>query len=190
MLHRLLSLYQSIFERHFLFISKYLLVFHIVFHCWGCKTIEHNVLGTCQYIRRDIRRRANKIWDPSGVLLKGKSTARKGKMDTQDKVVEDIPSDVMSEYRDVQLDMDKIFVSGVSFLRTISRHLCMTNARAILNWTYNRVKDVVTAVRAEYEKRLFNVKTMHDDKKNTLLKDWLGENGITLDTCDTNQHVP
>ena len=45
------------------------------------KAIEYNILGTCQYNRRDIRI-ANKIFGPSKGSLKGKSTAYKGKTDT------------------------------------------------------------------------------------------------------------
>ena len=153
------------------------------------KAIAYDVLGTFQFNRRDIRI-ANIIWGPSKGSLKGKSTARKGKMDSQDKVVEDIPPEVMNEYKDIHLDIDIMFVNGVAFLTAISRHLCMTHARAVLNRTHNRVKDAITAVKAAYEKRDFKVKTMHADIEFAPLNDWLTEKEVTLETCDTDQHVP
>ena len=47
------------------------------------KLIEYNVIGTCQFNRCDIRI-AKKIWGLGKGPLKGKSNARKGKMDSQD----------------------------------------------------------------------------------------------------------
>ena len=110
--------------------------------------IEYNVLGTCQYIRRDIRI-ANKIFGPSKGSLKGKSTACKGKMDTQDRVMEDVPPEVINEYRNVHLYIDTMFVNGTAFLTAISRHIRMTHARAILDRKINKLKDSITAIKSE-----------------------------------------
>ena len=128
------------------------------------KAIEYNVLGTCQYNRRDIRI-ANKIFGPSKGSLKGKSTARKGKMDTQDRVMRDVPPKVMNEYRNIHLDIDIMFVNGTAFLATILRHLRMTHARAILDRKINKLKDEITAVKSEYKNRGFSVKTIHGDNE-------------------------
>ena len=111
-------------------------------------------------------------------------------MDLQEKVVEDIPPEVMSEYKDVHLDIDRMFVNGIAFLTTISSHLRIIHARAILNRKHNRVKDAITAVKAAYKKRGFKVKTMHGDNEFAPLKDWLTKNEVTLETCDMDQHVP
>lgn len=94
-------------------------------------------------------------------------------MDSQDKVVEDIPPKVINEYKDVHLDIDIMFVNGVVFLTAISRHLQMIHARAILNPKYNRIDDAITAIKAACKKRRFKVKTMHSDNEFAPLKDWL-----------------
>ena len=111
-------------------------------------------------------------------------------MDTQDRVVEDIPPEVLNEYRNVHLDIDIMFVNGTAFLTAISKHLRMTHARSILDRKSNKLKDAITAVKSEYENRGVKVKTMHGDNKFAPLKDWLSGQGFTLETCDTNQHVP
>ena len=153
------------------------------------KAIEFNILSTCQYNRRDIII-ANKFFCPSKGSLKTKSTTYKRKMDTQDKVMEDIPPEVMNEYRDVHLAIDIIFVNRRAFLTAISRHRRMIHARAILDRKSNQLKDAITAVKSEYENRGFEVKTMHGNNKFARLKDWLIGQGVTLETYDTNQHVP
>ena len=69
------------------------------------RAIEYNVLGTYQFNRRDIRI-TNKIFGSSKAAIEGKSTQRKSKMDRQDQVVEDVPPEVLNEYRNVHLDID------------------------------------------------------------------------------------
>ena len=122
--------------------------------------------------------------------MKGKSTIKKSKIDLKDKVVEDVPSEVMNEYKDVHLDIDIMFVNGVAFLTAIARHLRMIHARAILNRKHNRLKDSITAIKAAYEKRGFKIKRIHGNNEFAPLNDWLTENVATLEKCDTNQHVP
>ena len=87
--------------------------------------------------------------------------------------MENIPPEVMNEYRDVYLNIDIMFVNGTAFLTAISRHLCMTHSRAILNWKRNQLKDAITAVKLTYKKRGFKVKTMHGNNEFSSLKDWL-----------------
>lgn len=75
--------------------------------------------------------------------------------------MEDIPPELMNEYRDVHLDIDIIFVNGIAFLTVVPQHLRMTNTRVILNHKHNTMKDAITAIKSKYEKRGFKVKTMH-----------------------------
>ena len=63
--------------------------------------------------------------------------------------MEDIPPEIMNEYKDVHIDIDIMFVNGVAFLTAISRHLRMIHARAILNRKHFRVKDAITAIKAK-----------------------------------------
>ena len=111
-------------------------------------------------------------------------------MNSQDKVVENIPPEIMNEYKDVHFDIDIMFVNGVVFLTAISRHLCKIHARAIFNRKHNRVKDAITAIKAAYKKRGFKVKTMHGNNEFAPLEDWLSENEVTLETCDTDHYIP
>lgn len=113
--------------------------------------------------------------------MKGKRTAGKGKMDTQEKEMEEIPPEVMNKYRDVHLDLDVMFVNETTFLTAVSRHFFMKNARAVLNCKHIRMKDAITTIKSAYEKKGFNVKMMHGDNKFTSLQDWLSEEEVTLE---------
>ena len=53
-------------------------------------------------------------------------------MDTQDKVVEDIPPEIMSAYRKDYYDIDLMFVNNIAFLIAKSRNLQMIQARSII----------------------------------------------------------
>ena len=77
--------------------------------------IKYNVLGTCQFSWRDIRI-ANKIFGPSKSAIEGKNIKRKSRMDQQDILLEDVPPEVMSEYRNLHLDIDMIYVHESAFL--------------------------------------------------------------------------
>ena len=66
--------------------------------------------------------------------VEGKSTKRKSKLDRQDQVVEDVPPEVMSEYRNIHLDIDIMFVNGIPFLTTISRDLQLIHCKDVLKF--------------------------------------------------------
>ncbi len=147
------------------------------------------MLGTCQYNRRDIRI-AHKIFGPSKAAIEGKSTKCKANMDRQDHVVEDLPPEVMSEHCDVHLDIDIIFVNKIAFLTAISRDLRMIHAQAIRNRTNKKIKATLKSIKAVYEKRGFKVQTIHGDNEFAPLNEWVTEKDMSLETCDTNAHVP
>ena len=76
-------------------------------------------MGTYQFNRRDIRI-ANLIFGPCRAAVEGKSTQRKSRMDRQDRVLEDVPPEVINEYRDVHIDIDVMFVNKIAFFTAIS----------------------------------------------------------------------
>ena len=153
------------------------------------KAIEYNTLGTCQFKRRDIRI-ANLIFGPCRAAVESKSTQRKNKMDWQDKVLEDVPPEVMNEYKDVHIDIDIMFVNKVAFFTAILRGLRLIHTDVVQSHTLSQIKKTILAMKTEYEKRGFSVKTMHSDNEFASLKEWAQEQGISLETCDTDSHVP
>ena len=52
-------------------------------------------------------------------------------MDRQDVVVEDVPPEVMSEYRNVHIDINIMYVNRVPFVTAISRDLRLIHSEVI-----------------------------------------------------------
>ena len=153
------------------------------------KAIEYNTLGTCQFNIRDIRI-ASLIFGPYRAAIEGKSTQSKNKMDRQDKVLEDVPPEVINEYKDVHIDIDIMYVNKIAFFTAISRDVRLIHTNVVRSCTLSQIKKTILAMKAEYKKRGFSVKTMHGDSEFASLKEWTQEQGISLETCDTDSHVP
>ena len=101
-----------------------------------------------------------------------------------------MPPAVINEYRDVHIDIDIMFVNKIAFFTAISRDLRLIHTQVVRSRTLSRIKKTILAMKAEYGKRGFNVKTMHGDNEFELMKDWTQEKGMSLETCDTDAHVP
>ena len=80
--------------------------------------MEYNVLGPCNLNRRDIRI-AHKIFELSTAVLKGKTTNSKSKMEVKEEVMNDVPDEVLKEYRDVHIDAH----SSPSYPRTSNSYI-------------------------------------------------------------------
>jgi hypothetical protein len=65
--------------------------------------VEHNVIGSNPFTRRDIRI-AKKIFGPDVPAMKGKTVKRKSKMPREDDI-SDIPSNIIKEYSKIHLSV-------------------------------------------------------------------------------------
>ena len=101
-----------------------------------------------------------------------------------------MPPEVMNEYRNVHLDIDIMFVNGIPFLTAISRDLRLIHSSVLKRRTNTQIKKVLTNIKSTYEKRGFSVKTIHGDNEFENLKQWAEDEKMSLETCDTNAHVP
>jgi hypothetical protein len=83
--------------------------------------IEHNVIGNNPFTRRDVRI-AKQIFGPDVPAMKGKTVKSKSKMSREDDV-SDIPPNIIKEYSDVHLSIDIMYVNGIKFLISFSKHI-------------------------------------------------------------------
>ena len=80
-------------------------------------SIDYNILGTCQFNRRDIQIE-NMIDGPSFVAINGKSTKDPNKMN-QFYILTDIPKEILDTYKKIHLDIDIMFMHVVLLPREI-----------------------------------------------------------------------
>ena len=104
--------------------------------------MEYNVLGPCNFNRRDIRI-AHKIFGPCAAALKGKTTNSKSKMEVQEEVTNDVPDELLKEYKDVHIDVNIMYVNKIPYFTTISRNIIFIHCRSIVSRDKKRVQDVM-----------------------------------------------
>ena len=148
--------------------------------------MKYNVLGPCDFNKRDMRI-AYKIFGPSAAALKGKTTNSKNKTEVQEEVTNDVPEEILKEYKDVHVDIDIMYLNKITFFTAISRNIKLIRCRAIATRDKKRVQDAMQELIKEY----VIVRKIQGDNEFAPLKRWLIEkHKVDLENCDTNAHVP
>ena len=149
--------------------------------------VEKNLLPNCPITREDIVA-AEKIFGPDVGILKGK-TVRRGTEHVEIAEVT-IPSEVMSEHRDVVIGADIMYINKIPFFVTMSRNLKFSTAELMLNQKQETLVDHVKRIQRVYHKRGFRVSTFLMDGQFDVIRGDLAEMNITLNTVARGEHVP
>ena len=92
--------------------------------------MTNNLLPDCPVTKADIMV-AEDIFGPEVGGLKGKSTRRNPHAVKQ--VVEPLEPSIMKHYRHVMLGADVMYVNGIAFLVTVSRHIKFGTVEPLVN---------------------------------------------------------
>ena len=131
---------------------------------------------------------AEKIFGPDIGSLKGK-TVRRG-TDHVEVSATPVPSELMSQYRDVTIGADIMFVNKLPFFVTISRNIKFGTAVLITDQKHETLVKAVRDVLNIYKKRGFTIATMLMDGQFEGITGDLSEMEITLNTVARGEHVP
>ena len=104
----------------------------------------------------------------------------------------DLPPYIIKEYSEVSLYIDVMYVNGIMFLVSASKHIGLIQSVCIQ--TKNRMKflgTILLMIRIYRARGIFNIKTIGSDKACDVVKSELENDPhrITLTTCDANRHV-
>ena len=105
-------------------------------------------------------------------------------------IVTDIPKEILDNYEDVHLDIDIMFVNKRAYFTSISRHIGLIHCVPIASRENKRVTDAMQRIIDQYRSRGFKVTTVDGDNEFKEMDEWMTDKSITLNTCDTNEHIP
>ena len=101
-----------------------------------------------------------------------------------------IPSDIMSEYRNVIIGADVMYINKLPFFVTMSRNLKFSTAELMLDQKQATMVDHVKRIQSIYHKRGFRVSTFLMDGQFDVIRGDLADMNIMLNTVPRGEHVP
>ena len=112
---------------------------------FSLKIVENNLILNCPITRDDILV-AEDIFGPNLGSLKGKTPHRASPRVRPDQ--QQIPPGIMERYRDVTLCIGIMYVNGVPFLVTISRHIKFGTVEVLKN---RKMTSIVSSIKNVYK---------------------------------------
>jgi hypothetical protein len=106
--------------------------------------VEHNIIGNTPFTRRDVCI-AKQIYGPDVAALKGKTVKQQSKMPREDEA-NDVRSYIAKEYCGVHLSIDVMYVNGISFLISFSKHIGLIQSYCIRKNNKQKYLDGILAM--------------------------------------------
>ena len=122
-------------------------------------TLKCNSIEGMDFGRRDIKI-ANEIYGYSkeAAIGKFKYPQKRMKMDrTTEDIAASLPPKIIEHYKDIQLDIDVLFVNQASFLLAISRNIGFIHCRPMSNNITKQIQNAMKQITLDYQARGFNV---------------------------------
>ena len=103
---------------------------------------------------------------------------------TTEDVAAPLPPKIIEHYKDINLNIDILFVNQTPFLLTISRDIGFIHCRPMSKNVTIRIQNAIQQITLDYQARGFNVIAAFVNSEFDHLKDWMrNELHIDLDTC-------
>jgi hypothetical protein len=148
--------------------------------------VTSNQLPNCPITRADIIA-AEHIFGPDIGSLKGKTVRRRPHLAKP--VIEPLPPQIMSRYRNVTLAADLMYVNGIPMLVTISRNVRFVTVEALPNRNIPTLVNGIKAVATIYKRAGFRITTALMDGEFEPMRGDLADLGIALNETARDEHV-
>jgi hypothetical protein len=149
--------------------------------------VKHGLLPNCPINQEDIMA-AEDIFGPEVGCLKGKMARKKAPIVEENRY--GIPASILSRYRDITLCVDVMYINGISFLVTVSKHIHFGTVEAMPNRKAPALLKAIKSVLKVYKQRGFRIIWALMDNEFAPLRGDLAEMGIGLNEAGRDEHVP
>lgn len=150
------------------------------------KIVSENWLPNCPITKDDILA-AEHIFGPDVGSLKGKTARRRPHAVRQ--VIQPLPPEIMSRYQFVTICADVMYVNGVPFLVTLSRHIRFGTVEALASRRLPMLVSGIKNVLQIYRRAGFQVNQALMDGEFEPMRGDLAELGVALNTTARDEHV-
>jgi len=152
------------------------------------KYVEQGLIPNCPITKEDIIC-AEDILGPNLGSLKGKTTRK-----TPDRVtlhaLENLPSELLSEHRNVTIMVDIMYINGIPFIMTTSRAIHFGTAEMIKNETKSTIIKSLQQIINTYHGRGFEIKHILGDWQFECIRAHMEQQGINLNITGRDEHIP
>jgi hypothetical protein len=150
------------------------------------KIVSANQLPNCPVTKADILA-AEHIFGPDVGSLKGKTVRRRPHLAKL--VIEPLPPQVMSRYRNVTLAADVMHVNGIPMLITISRNIRYGTVEALPNRHIGMLVSGIKSVATVYKHVGFHITMALMDGEFEPMRGDLADLGIALHEAARDEHI-
>ncbi len=154
-----------------------------------CKAVvQANMIKNCPVTMEDIKI-AEQICSPAVNVLKGKTTRKKPAPVVNDCI--EVPKSLWMKHQGVELCADLMFVQGVIFLVTVSKHIKFVTVRCIPSKTIEELcKKAFDDTFRVHNHCDFRIDVVHADQEFKKIENELLLNDIELNEANAQEHVP
>ena len=149
--------------------------------------LASNQIANCPVTVEDVDR-AEIIYGPSVLILKGKTTRRSPEQVVSDYVL--VPQKLLDANSNVVLSGDIFFINTIPFLVTVADNIKFTTTELLQSRKIPNILAALRHVQALYHKRGFKITELRMDGEFAPLRHDLASIGINLNITAANEHVP
>ena len=149
---------------------------------------DNNILKNLSILKEDVGM-AEDIYGHSIPQLKGKIVRRKIQH-VEPVKIPSVHKTILDGYKDLTIVCDLMYINGVYFLNTISRHIIFSTGSMIRNRKIKSIVDGIMQVHNLYLQRGFNITCMRADSKFKPLCTEMTALGINLNCASKKEYVP
>jgi len=151
------------------------------------KYVERNMIPNCPVNKADILH-AEDIFGANVGSLQGKTVRQQSPRIVT--TIHELPTEIAQRHGEVTIEADIMYINGIPFVVTTSRHIHFCTAELIKNEKSATIATAIKQVTQIYHRRGFKVKFLLGDGQFEHIQKFFADTDITINITGRNEHVP